>query len=328
MRLIVGEGGQFDKIGEALRYAQNCEDEERILHILPGTYCEKLEVTLEGLILEGESAEDTIITYGDYANALMPDGEKRGTFRSYTMLVDAPRVRLENLTIENSAGPQNIVGQAIALYAEGEGIVVKNCRLLGAQDTLFTGPLPPREVEPSGFRGPKEFAPRINGRQYYENCYICGTVDFIFGSATAYFKNCTLESLPWQEGYVTAGSSPEGQKYGYVFSHCRFVGGASENSIYLGRPWRDYAKTVILNSYLGAHIRREGWHDWRRERAHGTTFYAEYHNEGPGAEGERVSWAHILTDEEAREYTMERVFAGDSPAEESKHCERKGEEVQ
>nr|WP_296484172.1 pectinesterase family protein [uncultured Acetatifactor sp.] len=310
MRLTVGKGGQFDKIGEALQYAQDCGEEERIIHIFPGVYYEKLEIRQEGLILEGESAEDTIITYDDYANALMPDGEKRGTFRSYTMLVDAPRVRLVNLTIENSAAPQNIVGQAIALYAEGEGIVVKNCRLLGAQDTLFTGPLPPKEVMPGGFRGPKEFAPRIDGRQYYENCYICGTVDFIFGSATAYFENCTLESLPREEGYVTAGSSPEGQKYGYVFSHCRFVGEGPENSIYLGRPWRDHAKTVILNSYLGAHIRREGWHDWGKEQAHETAYYAEYHNEGPGAEGERVPWAHILTDEEVKEYTKEKVLAG------------------
>nr|WP_297863877.1 pectinesterase family protein [uncultured Acetatifactor sp.] len=310
MRLTVGKGGQFGKIGEALQYAQDCGEEERIIHIFPGKYYEKLEIRQEGLILEGESAEDTIITYDDYANALMPDGEKRGTFRSYTMLVDAPRVRLENLTVENSAGPQKIVGQAIALYAEGEGIVVKNCRLLGAQDTLFTGPLPPKEVMPGGFRGPKEFAPRIDGRQYYENCYICGTVDFIFGSATAYFENCTLESLPREEGYVTAGSSPEGQKYGYVFSHCRFVGEGPENSIYLGRPWRDHAKTVILNSYLGAHIRREGWHDWGKEQAHETAYYAEYHNEGPGAEGERVPWAHILTDEEVKEYTKEKVLAG------------------
>lgn len=308
MRLTVGKGEAFERIEEALNCAGKYADEEVTIHISPGTYHEKLEIRQKGLVLEGEDARNTIITYDDCANDIMPDGEKRGTFRSYTMLIDAPGVRLMNLTIENAAGPRPGSGQSVALYAEGEGIVVRNCRLLSDQDTLFTGPLPPKEVLPGGFRGPKEFAPRVNGRQFYFDCYICGGVDFIFGSATAYFENCTLESLP-HAGYVTAGSSPEGQEFGYVFSHCRFIGDESQQNVFLGRPWREYARVVILNSYLGGHIRGEGWHDWNKEKAHETTFFAEYQNYGPGAEGQRVEWSHQLTAEEAERYTAENIMA-------------------
>ncbi len=308
MKLTVGTDGMFQKIGDALAHAQTHAGEEITIHISPGTYHEKLEIHQEGLILEGENATDTIITYDDAANDILPDGDKRGTFRSYTLLADAPRIQLRNLTIENGAALREHVEQAIALYAEGEGIVVSDCRLLGAQDTLFTGPLPPKEVVPGGFKGPKEFAPRINGRQLYHHCYICGTVDFIFGSATAYFEDCTLHSLGRPLGYVTAGSSPEGQEYGYVFSHCRFTGDAPEGSIYLGRPWRDYARVVILDSELGAHIRPEGWHDWGKEAAHGTVFFAEYGNFGPGAAGKRADWCHCLTQEEAAAYTRRNVL--------------------
>lgn len=307
MRLTVGKGEEFETIGKALAYAEKYRDEEVTIHISPGSYHEKLEIRQKGLTLEGEDAKSTVITYDDCANDIMPDGEKRGTFRSYTMLVDAPDVRLMNLTIENAAGPRPNAGQAVALYAEGEGIIVRNCRLLGDQDTLFTGPLPPKEVLPGGFRGPKEFAPRINGRQFYFDCYICGGVDFIFGSATAYFENCTLESLP-HSGYVTAGSSPEGQKFGYVFSHCRFIGSGEQETVFLGRPWREYAKVVIMNSYLGEHIRGEGWHDWDKEKAHETTFLAEYQNYGPGASGQRVEWSHQLTAQEAKGYTLENIL--------------------
>lgn len=309
MILTVGTEGQFRQISEALECAGKHTGEEVTIHILPGTYHEKLEIKQAGLILEGESAENTVITYDDFAYDTMPDGERRGTFRSYTLFVDAPRVQLKNLTIENAAALREGAGQCIALYAEGEGILVESCRLLGAQDTLFTGPLPPMEVEHGGFRGPKEHAPRINGRQYYHNCYICGSVDFIFGSATAFFEDCTIHSIN-RPGFVTAGSSPEGQEYGYVFDHCRFTGDAPAGTIYLGRPWREYARVIIMNCELGAHIHPEGWDDWGKEKAHTCTFLAEYGNTGPGAAGERAAWTHRLTAEEAAHYSREKVLGG------------------
>lgn len=303
-----GQSTSFPRIADAIEAAKAYAPMPVTIHIAPGRYHEKLTVSQPHVTLMGDDASNTILTYDDYAREIMPDGIKRGTFRTYTLFLDAPDITLCNLTVENAAGAGKEVGQAIALYAEGEGIRVKNCRLIGSQDTLFTGPLPEKEKEPGGFRGPKEFAPRINGRQYYKNTYICGGVDFIFGSATAYFENCTLESLPEGGGYVTAGSSPKVQTYGYIFNHCRFIG-SEPNTCYLGRPWREYAKVVILNSEIGDHIKPEGWHDWGKIDAHDTVCFAEYKNYGPGATGARPSWTHTLTDTEAENYTYASVFS-------------------
>ena len=306
LRLIVGRDCTYTTISDAIRFAETCPERPAVIHVRPGTYYEKPEIRRGHIILEGEGAENTVITYDDYANARMPDGEKRGTFRSYTLLVTGSHVRLRDLTVENSAGPREGSGQCIALYAEGDNIVVERCRLIGAQDTLFTGPLPPREIEKNGFRGPTQDAPRVNGRQYYFDTYICGTVDFIFGSATAYFKNCTVHSI-LRPGYATAASTPQGQRYGYVFESCRFTGDVPAGCVYLGRPWREYAKTVILRSWLGEHIHPEKWNDWNKEAAHTGTFYAEFENDGPGAAGGGVPWAHTLTAAEAEEYTLENI---------------------
>ena len=291
MRYTVGQGQEYETIQAAVSAAAASGAAGAVIHILPGVYKEKLEIRQDGITLEGENPETTVITFDDFAHDLMPDGEKRGTFRSYTLLVNASHIVLRNLTIENSAGYQPGNGQCIALYAEGDDILCTNCRLLSGQDTLFTGPLPPKEIQKNGFVGPTQFAERVNGHHIYDHCFICGTVDFIFGSATAYFKDCTIQSIA--PGYATAASTPEGQPYGYVFEHCRFEGEVPDGSVYLGRPWRDYAKTVILHSWLGSHISPDGWQLARKE-----TFYAEYGNEGPGSSGDRAPWTHMLTEEE------------------------------
>jgi len=175
---------------------------------------------------------------------------------------------------------------------------------MSRQDTLFTAPLPPREIEPNGFIGPKQHAPRIPQRQVYRRCYIQGDVDFIFGGAAAWFEACEIRSVDG-EGYVTAASTPEGQKYGYVFSNCRFTNDGVAKNVYLGRPWRNFAKTVLVCCELGNHIRPEGFHDWNKAAAHETIFYAEYGCFGPGAQGERASFVHRLTKEEAEKITFE-----------------------
>lgn len=285
------------------------------IHLAPGTYFEKLTIDKPYLRFVGEDAENTIIAYDDYAKFLMPDGIKRGTFRSYTVFIDTHDVTLENITIANLAVPRSRAGQAIALYADGDNLTFLNCRLTGYQDTLFTGPLPPAPREAGGFTGPKEFAPRINGRQLYLNCYICGDIDFIFGSATAYFKNCQIEvlcdennsspdNLPTVCGYVTAASTPEGQKYGYIFDSCSITGpNCPKGSVYLGRPWRNFAQTVYLNCSMDESIHPAGFHDWGKEAAHDTVFYAEYNSTGTGADTKsRASFCRILTDAEASLY--------------------------
>ena len=187
----------FSSIGSALAQIPANNTTPVIIEIAPGIYHEKLTInkpyiTLRGM---GESSAHTVISYDDYALDLMEDGSKRSTFRTYTLFIDTHDVTLQHLTIENASGDSATHGQAIALYADGDRLMIDSCRLLGHQDTLFTGPLPEKERQPGGFIGPKQFAPRINGRQYYKNCYICGDIDFIFGSATAYFEHCTLESL-------------------------------------------------------------------------------------------------------------------------------------
>ncbi len=214
-----------DSIAAALDSLSSQPDGPVRIHLASGTYHEKLVIQRPHLHFIGESAKDTVIAYDDYAKFLMPNGSKRGTFRSYTVLLDTHDVTMENLTIANLAAPRKKAGQAVALYADGDRLVFKNCRFTGNQDTLFTGPLPPAPKEPGGFTGPKEFAPRINGRQLYDNCYICGNVDFIFGSATAYFRSCHIEAVaegtfgskegePPVCGYITAAATPEGQAYG------------------------------------------------------------------------------------------------------------------
>ena len=294
----IKESGVYESIADALRYAH----EGDVIHIFPGIYKERLAVLTRGITLLGDDPEKTVITYD--LRAKEPFGEKipdkkysgiRGTFRSYTLLAYADGITLKNLTIENSAGSGDDIGQAIALYAEGNDISVINCRLLGHQDTLFTGPLPPEEIQSGGFTGPTEFAPRIQGKQSYVNCYIEGDVDFIFGSAEAYFKECEICSLHRDkdpEGYVTAPSTPEKSENGYIFINCSFTSkGCHNESVYLSRPWREYAKAVFINCSYGPHIKSEGFHDWNKEKAHETSFYAEY-----PMQPKRVSWAHTLDD--------------------------------
>lgn len=305
--------GDFLTINEALSSVENKTDYVEIF-IKTGTYKERIEITRPNIALIGENREETIITYDYYAKMIMEDGSPRRTFRTYSVFLDGKNILAKNITFVNSSGLGKDVGQAIAVYAEGDLLTFKNCSFLGSQDTLFTGPLPPKVIEPGGFTGPKEFAPRINSHQLYEDCYIQGDIDFIFGSATAYFERCEIFSQDIGEeinGYVTAPSTPEGQEFGYVFHECRFTSNCPDESVYLGRPWRNYAKAVFLNCEIGPHIHREGFHDWNKKDSHSTTFFAEYKSYGKGANpSKRAPWVKQLTDEEAKKYTKENVFKG------------------
>ena len=147
------------------------------LKLAAGEYREKCVLSRANTILAGEGAQNTRIVWNDGAFTILPDGMKRGTFRTATLLVDAPHVKIQHLTIENDAVPRSEVGQALALYVDADDFACENCRLIGYQDTLFTAPLPPKEVELNGFIGPKQHAPRIPQRHVYRNCYIQGNVD-------------------------------------------------------------------------------------------------------------------------------------------------------
>ncbi|MGN0377130.1 MAG: pectinesterase family protein [Suilimivivens sp.] len=314
----------FPTLSEAIEKIPTDTNEPVTIFLTPGIYHEKITIARPYVTLAGEDAKTTIIAFDDCATQIMPDGSKRGTFRSYTMFLNSHDITLSNLTIRNEAFPRSKAGQALALYADGDRIMLKGCRLESYQDTLFTGPLPPAPLSPGGFTGPKEFDERIVGRQYYKNCYICGDIDFIFGSATAYFEDCEIASVysetlaPDKDGntpvygYATAASTPEGYPYGYVFDRCRFTSTCPDRSVYLGRPWRNFAKTVLINCQLGSHIREEGFHDWNKKEAHGTLFYAEYHSTGEGAAPtKRASFVKQLTDSEVIGYTKESVLSGE-----------------
>lgn len=298
-----------------------------VLHIGKGIYREKLVITRPNLTLmgEGNTREDVVLVYGDAAFDHMPEGDKRGTFRTATVRIDTHDFTAKHLTFQNDAGYGHTVGQALALYVDGDRNYFEDCCLIGSQDTLFTAPLPLKEAKPGGFKGPGEHKPRVMGRHCYRGCYIQGDVDFIFGGGIAWFENCTLFSKmpgdrtppesPDEEiiyGYVTAASTPENQPFGYVFRNCKLESDCPTGTVMLGRPWREYAKTVYLNCVLGAHIHPGGWNDWGKP--HGHFYYGEYHCSGPGScPDRRADFSHQLTGREAEKYTIENVLRGWKP---------------
>ena len=299
--LVSKNGTSYETIASALREAQKLpEGEEAVIRISAGEYRENLEITRGNLTLIGEGPDSTVIAGSLAAVEILPDGEKRGTFRTQTIYIHADNITFENLSVINDAGDGAIAGQALALYNDGDNLHFKNCVFDGFQDTIFEAPLPLAEVHPGGFRGPGEFLPRVPGKRLYEDCCISGTVDFIFGGGEAEFRNCEIYSkymapkeVPGKDGdvggtlaerfgYVTAASTPEGQEKGFTFIGCRFVGDAKAGSVYLGRPWRDYATVHIENCFLGDHIHPAHWHDWSKPAAHKTARYTEHGNFGPG----------------------------------------------
>ena len=284
-----------------------------VIRLAPGVYREKVELRRPHTTLQGSGAGETILAWDDGATDVHPDGVKRGTFRSYTLLVLADGCRLRGMTIRNDAGQQTDSGQCIALFADGDGFTCEDCTLVSTQDTLFTAPLPPREVIPGGFLGPTQLLPRKAQRQTYRRCTIKGDVDFIFGGAAAWFEDCDVVCIRRGErtpgGYATAASTPEGQKYGYIFHRCRFTGEkVPDASFYLGRPWREHAKTVLLDCHIGPHIRPEGWDDWGKKDFPRTGFYAEHGCFGPGSGTERRAFSRQLTEDEAAAITYEDVL--------------------
>lgn len=257
-----------------------------VIRIKPGTYREVLYLQREKRFfhLVGEDAAKTILTFNLNANLIGPDGKPIGTFRTPSVQIDAEDFTAENITFENSAGP---VGQALAIRVDGDRAVFRNCRFLGWQDTILVN----------------------RGRHYFEDCYIEGHVDFIFGGATCWFERCKIHCL--RDGYITAASTPDTNPFGYVFRDCEITG-ADGVKTYLGRPWRDFAAVAFLNTKMSGVVRPEGWHNWGRPERERTTRYAEFGSTGAGASPTaRVKWAKPLAAEAAAEIIVSRVLGGD-----------------
>lgn len=236
--------------------------------------------------------ENKIFSGSNYAREQMEDGSKRGTFRSYSLLVDGDNICFKNCVFENTAGRGCDVGQALALYLDGDGISLENCILRGHQDTLFLAPLPDKEIIPGGFTGPKQFTERKRRTFHFKNCVIEGGVDFIFGGATAYFDNCEFVSV--EEGYVFAPSTPSDVEVGFICRNCTFTSknGVADSSCFIARPWRNHGYVSIENCYLGEHINPAGFDDWDKTEAHKTVRFYEIDSYGPGAVGKRPEWVN------------------------------------
>ena len=291
--------GEFRTIDEAIEVCRAFMDYTKVIYVKKGVYKEKLIIPswLTNITICGEDRDNTIITWNDHANIKMPvggldseaavKGKPMGTFRTYTLKVQGSYITLKDITIENNAAK---LGQAVALHTEGDHILVQNCRLLGNQDTVYTG---------------------VGGtRVAFYDCYIEGTTDFIFGPSIAWFQNCEIHSKA--NSYITAASTPAGQKYGYVFYKCRLTADKDVDKVYLGRPWRPFAATIFMDCELGKHIRPEGWHNWNNAKNEETARYAEYGNKGEGASTKnRVKWSKQLTKKEAAKVTLLDAFGED-----------------
>ncbi len=277
--------GNFRTLQEAIESARAFMDYTVTIYVKNGVYKEKVIVPswVENIDIIGEDRDKTIITYDDHANI-----NKMGTFRTYTVKVEGRDITFKNLTIENNAAQ---LGQAVALHTEGDRLKFINCRILGNQDTIYTG---------------AKFT-----RLYFKDCYIDGTTDFIFGPSTALFENCMIHSK--RNSYVTAASTPKEAKYGYIFKHCKLTAEPGVDKVYLGRPWRPYAYTLFIECELGKHIVPAGWHNWGKQSNEETARYMEYKNTGEGANvSERVAWSKQLTKKEAEAVTVDAIFGTQS----------------
>ncbi len=254
------------------------------IRIKAGTYRGHVNIPADkkNLALIGENAETTIITDDKNVYAHDSQGQKLSTKASATLAVDADFFSATQLTIANTAGNH---GQALALFASGDGTCLRHCRLLGWQDTV--------RVE--------------RGRHYFGECWIEGHCDFIYGNGTAVFERCRIDCL--ESGYITAASTPPEHAYGLVFLECRITARAAAKRVFLGRPWRQGAQVVYLKCDLPAQIAAEGWDNWRDPSREATSRFGEHRNTGPGADvSKRVKWSRQLADAEAAAVTVENVL--------------------
>jgi pectinesterase len=257
-----------------------------VILIKKGIYNEKAELfpTKRKVVFIGQDIDSTIIRYNDYSGKIISN-DTLTTHNSYSLRILSDNIVVKNLTIENYAGT---IAQAVAVEIKGDKVSFWNCKLLGNQDTFYAN---------------------SDGRIYLNNCYIEGTIDFIFGKSIVLFDSCTIKSK--KNSYITAASTTEGTQYGFVFKNCKLIANAGINKVFLGRPWRSFAKTVFINCYMGNQIVKEGWNNWSNPEKQKTIYYGEYLSNGPGAINisSRVSWSHQLTIQEVMQYTLKNIFS-------------------
>ncbi len=283
--IVAADGtGNFRSVQEAIDKVPADNKKRFVITIKPGVYDEQVRVPANKPYVSfiGTDAARTVLRFK------ISSKDAGSTSAAYATYIGGHDFYAENITFENSFGrPSEAGGQAVAILVEADRSIFKKCRFLGWQDTLYAK----------------------GGRQYYVESYIEGTVDYIFGQAAAVFENCHIHTKG--DGYITAPMRfADDEPAGFVFHRCRLTSSDTKNGVYLGRPWRDYGRTVFLNTQMEAHIRPEGWHRWEPQREK-TAYLAEYGSTGTGASPDtRVSWARKLGDADVKQFSVEYFLRG------------------
>ena len=282
--MVVAADGSADvkTLREAINRVPEKNRKRFVIFIKPGVYNEQITITASKPYVSfvGEKADETILTF-------KVNSADAGAARPWcSVYLGGNDFQAENITFENPFGPG---AQAMAVVANADRLIFNNCRFLGWQDTLYAKA----------------------GRQYFANCYIEGSKDFICGAAAAVFENCTLHSK--RDGYIAAPMRfSAADPGGFVFIRCKLTGTKTGDGSFLGRPWGPYGRAVYLETEMGPHIRGEGWDNWGKAPNEKTAHFAEYNSRGPGANlAARVKWVQPLQADQARQFEAENFLQGD-----------------
>jgi pectinesterase len=288
-KLVVAKDGtgNFTNVQDAFDAVPEGNNRPVTILIKKGIYKEVLVIDARKNFISiiGEEKETTILTFNNHAGTKLDNGDTLNTWTCASFFVYGNDFHAENITFENNAG--FFAGQAVALRIEGNRNSFFNCKMVGNQDVLF--------LSGSGVK------------QYFKDCYIEGTTDFIFGASTAVFKNCHIHSK--KNSHVTAASTNSIIPFGFVFVDCKLTADSATNNVSLGRPWSPTASVTYLNCWMDKHINPQGWNNWKNPANENTARYAEYNSTGPGASPQsRVKWSRQLTEEESGKYSLEMIL--------------------
>jgi pectinesterase len=279
--------GNYKTVQAALDAVTPGNDKPVTIFVKKGLYKEVIIVDARKnfVNLVGEDKEKTILSFDNHAGTKLANGDTLNTWTCASFFVYGNDFHAENISFENKAG--FTAGQAVAVRVEGNRASFKNCNISGFQDVLF--------LSGSGVK------------HYFQDCYIEGTTDFIFGAATAVFKNCHIHSK--KNSHVTAASTNSIIPFGFVFFDCRLTADSNINKVSLGRPWSPTASVTYINCWLGLHIITDGWNNWKNPANETTARYAEYKSTGPGANAAlRVLWSKQLTDEDVKKFSLKNIL--------------------
>ncbi|XVE97815.1 hypothetical protein REPUB_Repub03eG0051500 [Reevesia pubescens] len=287
--------GKFKTISEALAAMPEKYDGRYVIFVKAGTYDETVHVTkkMVNLTIYGDGSQKTIVT----GNKNYVDGVP--TYQTATFVASGDGFLAKAMGFRNTAGPEK--HQAVAVRVDADRAIFLNCRFEGYQDTLYVQ----------------------THRQFYKSCVVAGTIDFIFGDAAAVLQNCLIyvrKPMDNQKNIVTAqGRKDKFETTGIVLQNCKILPDVSFTSVkrkfksYLGRPWKEYSRTVVMESLIEDFIDPAGWLEWEGKFALNTLFYAEYNNNGPGAKTDaRVKWPgrKVINKDEAMKFTVESFLQG------------------